>query len=80
MCREAVGKIHGKEAAELAHIHSLQGLSSLMLSKDVPARRRDAELAARQNALVEAVATPVCSIACFVPRSLLSSAAQICMQ
>ncbi|EIE19277.1 hypothetical protein COCSUDRAFT_58576 [Coccomyxa subellipsoidea C-169] len=34
-----------------------------MLSKDVPARRRDAELAARQNALVEAVATPECFVA-----------------
>ena len=57
--RDAVGKIYGEEAAEQAHIHSLQGLCSLLLAHDVPFRRREAELASRQNALVDAIASPV---------------------
>ena len=57
--REAVGKMHGKEAAEQVHIHSLQGLCALLLPKNIPSRQREADLAARQSTLVEAVATPV---------------------
>lgn len=73
LCRDAVGRIHGKEAAEQAHIHSLQGLCTLLLPKDIPSRQRDAELAARQSALVDAVASPVsCTLQiCAIP--LLSS-------
>lgn len=57
--REAVGKLHGKEAAEQAHIHSLQGLCTLLLPKNIPSRQREADLAARQSALIEALTTPV---------------------
>ena len=51
--------MHGKEAAEQVHIHSLQGLCALLLPKNIPSRQREADLAARQSTLVEALATPV---------------------
>ncbi len=54
-----MGKLHGKEAAEQVHIHSLQGLCALLLPKNMPLRQGEADLAARQSALVEALATPV---------------------